>query len=432
MKYKAHPAANLFPMMDADQFEAFKEDIRKNGFQQDVIIYQGRILDGRNRYKAAVELNMIDDLPIAEMDDDTEIDAYQWVISRNLHRRHLTESQRAMVASKLAKLKVGDVKSQASGGSIDPPSIEKAAEQLKVGTASVKRAKAVHEHGSQELIQAVEQGEIAVSKAATIAKTIPKERQLQEAKRPTTSTTGCSDDTQGWLPDEVDRKRQVESGRAVVAQAKRDGRLVTWAYAKGLAVFVDRRGPFGNPFKIGRDGDRDEVCDKFEKWIGTQSEILARVDELRGKVLVCHCYPERCHGMTLARMANGEPITSKPSTTSKTKSRSGVAIDSGPIEATHTFEQTPRDRWPMLVKKRKFFLSTELDYACRCLIEFCQEASEAYAELGYASPAEMISEGYELKPDHIEVALRVLELSGQEHCRELATQWHQESSGAKS
>ena len=425
-KYKAHPAAELFPMMDAEQYEAFKEDIRKNGFQQDVVIYQGRILDGRNRYKAAIELDMLDDLPIAEMDDDTDIDPYQWVVSRNLHRRHLTESQRAMVAQKLATLKRGGDRSKAS---IDALKQDDAAKLLNVSPASLDRAKTVQRKGSPELIAAVEQGEIRVSRAATIAKTVPKERQLDEAKKPTTSTTVCSDDNQGWLPDEIDRKRQTESGRAVVAQAKRDGRLVTWAYAKGLAVFVDRRGPFGNPFKIGKDGDRDEVCDKFEKWIGDQSEILGRVDELRGKVLVCHCYPERCHGMTLAKLANGEPITAKTSTT---KSRSGVMIDSGPIEATHTFSATPKDKWRMLVRKRKFFLSTKMDYACRCLIEFCQEANEAYAELGYASPAEMIGEGYELKPDHIEVALKVLELSDQQHCRDKATEYRQQSSGAKS
>ena len=182
-EYKSHPAAELFPMMPPDQYEAFKEDVRKNGFQQEIVLYKGEILDGRNRYKAAVELGMLDDLWIGEMDEDYEFDPYQWVISRNLHRRHLTESQRAMVASKLAKLRVGDVRSQVSGGSIDPPSIEKAAEQLKVGTASVKRAKAVHEHGSPELIAAVEQGEIAVSKAATIAKTVQKERQIEEAKK---------------------------------------------------------------------------------------------------------------------------------------------------------------------------------------------------------------------------------------------------------
>lgn len=179
--YQPHPAAELFPMMPTDQYEAFKEDIRKNGFQQDIVLYKGQILDGRNRYKAAVELDMLDDLPIAEMDDDTDIDPYQWVISRNLHRRHLNESQRALVAAKLAKLRVGDVASQKHGVSIDTPSLEQAAEQLQVGRATVARAKTVLSEGSQELIEAVERGEVAVSKAAAVAKEVPKEKQLQAA-----------------------------------------------------------------------------------------------------------------------------------------------------------------------------------------------------------------------------------------------------------
>jgi DNA-binding transcriptional regulator YdaS (Cro superfamily) len=376
-KYKAHPAAELFPMMDAEQYEAFKEDIRKNGFQQDVVIYQGRILDGRNRYKAAIELDMLDDLPIAEMDDDTDIDPYQWVVSRNLHRRHLTESQRAMVAQKLATLKRGGDRSKAS---IDALKQDDAAKLLNVSPASLDRAKTVQRKGSPELIAAVEQGEIRVSRAATIAKTVPKERQLDEAKKPTTSTTVCSDDNQGWLPDEIDRKRQTESGRAVVAQAKRDGRLVTWAYAKGLAVFVDRRGPFGNPFKIGKDGDRDEVCDKFEKWIGDQSKILGRVDELRGKVLVCHCYPERCHGMTLAKLANGEPITAKTSTTSTT-SASGSMLDE-PADISAEIGSRP---WARGVANKIRFQADNFDSVVRSLQGWIEIAAEheAWRPLGY-------------------------------------------------
>lgn len=179
--YQPHPAAELFPMMPTDQYEAFKEDVRKNGFQQDIVLYKGQILDGRNRYKAAVELDMLDDLPIAEMDDDTDIDPYQWVISRNLHRRHLNESQRALVAAKLAKLQHGgDRKSDEIKVSIDT-SIQKAAEQLQVGRATVARAKTVLANGSQELIEAVERGEVAVSKAAAVAKEVPKEKQLQAA-----------------------------------------------------------------------------------------------------------------------------------------------------------------------------------------------------------------------------------------------------------
>lgn len=181
-KYKPHPAADLFPMMPGDQFEAFLEDIRKNGFQESITLYKNQILDGRNRYRAAVELNMLDDLPISEIDDDYQFDPFQWVVSRNLHRRHLNESQRAKIAAKLAKLKHGgDRKSDEIKGQICP-SIKQAAEMLQVSPSSVKNAKVVEEHGSPELNQAVERGEVAVSKAAKIAKEVPKEKQVESAK----------------------------------------------------------------------------------------------------------------------------------------------------------------------------------------------------------------------------------------------------------
>jgi hypothetical protein len=182
-QYTNHPAADLFPMMQGKQWEEFKEDIRQNGFQESVTLYKNQILDGRNRYKAAIELDMIDDLPISEIDDDHQFDPFQWVISRNLHRRHLTESQRGMVAARLARLSVGrPSKEIGSIEHINAPSLEKAAEQLQVGKETVKRAKSVLEHGSPELIAAVDSGEVAVSRAATVAKTTPKEKQVDVVK----------------------------------------------------------------------------------------------------------------------------------------------------------------------------------------------------------------------------------------------------------
>lgn len=58
------------------------------------------------------------------------------------------------------------------------------------------------------------------------------------------------------------------------------------------AVYIGRGSPWGNPFKIGRDGTRDEVCDLFER------EVLPTLDltPLIGKDLVCFCKPARCHG----------------------------------------------------------------------------------------------------------------------------------------
>jgi Domain of unknown function (DUF4326) len=66
------------------------------------------------------------------------------------------------------------------------------------------------------------------------------------------------------------------------------------------AVYIGRGSPWGNPFKIGEDGTRDEVCDRFER------EVLPALDvsALRGKDLVCFCAPRRCHGDAILRKAN--------------------------------------------------------------------------------------------------------------------------------
>jgi hypothetical protein len=61
------------------------------------------------------------------------------------------------------------------------------------------------------------------------------------------------------------------------------------------AIYIGRGSPWGNPFVIGRDGDRDDVCDRFEK------EVLPTLDiePLRGHDLVCFCHPKRCHGRAI-------------------------------------------------------------------------------------------------------------------------------------
>ncbi len=71
-------------------------------------------------------------------------------------------------------------------------------------------------------------------------------------------------------------------------------------------VYVGRGSKFGNPFRIGRDGTRDEVIRKYERYLQTTRPDLieaARL-ELRGKVLACWCAPLDCHADVLARIAN--------------------------------------------------------------------------------------------------------------------------------
>ena len=70
-------------------------------------------------------------------------------------------------------------------------------------------------------------------------------------------------------------------------------------------VYIGRPGPFGNPFEIGKDGNREEVVEKYAEWVLTQPELLAIIkSQLKDKVLGCWCAPKLCHGDILVELAN--------------------------------------------------------------------------------------------------------------------------------
>lgn len=71
------------------------------------------------------------------------------------------------------------------------------------------------------------------------------------------------------------------------------------------AVYIGRPSIWGNPFVIGKDGDRDEVIAKYKQWISNQPQLINRAkQELRGKSLICYCSPKPCHGDILLDIAN--------------------------------------------------------------------------------------------------------------------------------
>jgi hypothetical protein len=70
-------------------------------------------------------------------------------------------------------------------------------------------------------------------------------------------------------------------------------------------VYIGRPGPWGNPYQLGRDGDRETVIRLYRHWLDTQPELMARIKpELQGKVLGCWCAPKSCHGDVLAELAD--------------------------------------------------------------------------------------------------------------------------------
>jgi ParB-like chromosome segregation protein Spo0J len=91
-----HRFANLLPAMSPQEFEDLKKSIETVGLQEPITLYQGKILDGRNRYKACRDLGIAPQPVDAGVRNDQE--AIDYVITRNLQRRNLTAGQKAVVA----------------------------------------------------------------------------------------------------------------------------------------------------------------------------------------------------------------------------------------------------------------------------------------------------------------------------------------------
>ncbi len=161
-EWSPHPAATLFPLLEGPDFEALVADIGANGLLEAIwLARDDRILDGRNRLRACEAAGVEPRFQTYEGDDPLA-----FVLSLNLHRRHLNESQRAMVAARVATLGRGQRQDRVDG-SID---LSTAGEMLNVSSGSIKRARVVQEHGGSELVQAVDQALVTVSDAAAVAK----------------------------------------------------------------------------------------------------------------------------------------------------------------------------------------------------------------------------------------------------------------------
>lgn len=78
--------------------------------------------------------------------------------------------------------------------------------------------------------------------------------------------------------------------------------------AEGYDVYIGRGSKWGNPFKIGIDGNREEVIEKYREWILTQSELIQSIHELENKILGCYCKPEACHGDVLLELLAAEKL----------------------------------------------------------------------------------------------------------------------------
>ena len=155
-RLQRHDLSAIFGDMPDDDFEKLLESVNENGFVDPMIrIYEGKILDGWHRYKAALHLNIVRKLRFTQWDTEEEGDPNVFVLSRNIERRHLTPGQRAQIIVSFNERfeRGGDRKSddfKTPNGALKTK--KELAAEAGVGTSTIDRAVQVEKIGESESV----------------------------------------------------------------------------------------------------------------------------------------------------------------------------------------------------------------------------------------------------------------------------------------
>lgn len=230
---KQHPLSCAFPAMSAEDFQALKDDIEVNGQREPIIVLDGMVLDGWHRYRACLDLS----IKPAQFTFKEGDDPVAFVESANLHRRHLTATQRAeavIAVRAWAPAKRPAARADADGGAINlgkgaaaaPLSTNKGmAKAANVSVRTIKDAKAGHKAGLGELMKdgvltAEQAGNIARGKPAVTPKPTqaPKRAPWEKTPAPTNAPTTADDAFDGFDPIaelEATQKRLEEAEKRI-------------------------------------------------------------------------------------------------------------------------------------------------------------------------------------------------------------------------
>lgn len=131
------------------------------------------------------------------------------------------------------------------------------------------------------------------------AKEVAKER--AEVKRQIIDQKGSTE----VIPlEDLELINRMKQGETVVLNMNTNFHAMKWAKDNNRYQQIDRWSDWGNPFMLNSDGDRDTVCESFKIYFDLKLGLKAKVKELKGKALGCHCYPLRCHGEHLKQLAD--------------------------------------------------------------------------------------------------------------------------------
>lgn len=165
MTYELHPLCTLFPRVVGAEFDALVADIRANGLRQAIVLHGDMILDGGNRYRACLEAGVNPHFEHYEGDS-----IVSFVLSANLHRRHLSPGQQAAIVSSAqdwAKAHVAGNNQHTEAGGATLHHLASVADRAAESGASIRTQKMADKvaKASPDLALQVAHGEISLPKA---------------------------------------------------------------------------------------------------------------------------------------------------------------------------------------------------------------------------------------------------------------------------
>jgi hypothetical protein len=317
----------LISPLTPDEYKQLETNCIEEGIRDAIITWNGYIIDGHNRYKIAQDWQL--SYKTISKNFNNEFYVVEWMLDNQLGRRNITPEQKDYLIGKKYENEKQKVGGQLIGvGKNFPPvtTAQKIAEEFGISDRQVKNneqfSKGVDKM-NDDLKNVVLQGKSSINKQEIqiIAKAEPtfiattekqiiekakeiKEQKAQEFKAKIEQRIEQKTQEQPISIDEQILFDKIEQGETVVINMNLHFHVLKYAKDKGIYKQIDRYSEFGNPFFLDSDGTRDEVCDGYIEYFKHKRSLHSKVKDLKGKVLGCHCAPERCHGDHLKELAD--------------------------------------------------------------------------------------------------------------------------------